>query len=740
MTEDAIGQMKLEFVANASETVEKLSRRLAALESGEPYPRQLVDSMFRTAHSLRGTAGMFGLDEVSVLAGALENLLEALRAEKLAGAPEVADLVVEVLDHIPLMLRNESDEEAKAAGRLLGETIGNLLASRLRPKSVQSGVKDVESTAKLQTPGLQRPEGNLMATGQAAGGASRPSQVAAAPPLSVKVDIGVLDAIMNTVSELFSTQLALTGIAKRLPRNSDTRRLGDDLLKTSYLLNKRMLDLEASVVEARLVPMAMLFVRYSGEVRRLAKQAGKAIDLVFDGEATRIDRALLDNLYDPLLHVIRNAVDHGIEPPEERTGLGKLARGKIVLRARQEASHVRIDVEDDGRGVNLARVTEVALSRGISVDGRKGALDIIFEPGFSTKDRPSDISGRGVGLDAVKTQIEALRGMVSLATEPGRGTAVSIWVPLTLAVSRGMVVEEGGVPVAIPLGCIVEVLRATEALRSESVSTGGIQHHGCALPVVALAEMLATAGSSEPRFLVILGIGDRRRAILVERVSGETEIVSRPLPEAMTAPGFISGATELHDGRPAIVIQPTEVLKGQVDDHLQRVDSFAPVSPAGPLDNQAGSARLVVVRQGDDWYALPFGCLKEILPESQVIEVPALGEAWEGIFFVRGLCHGLLRLPGNRPAGRPLSMKTITLNFPERCGIRVDGAVGDCEIPLEAVSPVDDDGWRGFIHIAGTFKWMGREVHLLAVLSAAGVGPAQAPCQNASYAGLRPQS
>jgi len=736
--EDPIEQMKREFVANASETVEKLSRRLAALERGEPYPRQLVDSIFRTAHSLRGTAGMFGLNEVSVLAGALENLLEALRAERLAGTPDVADLVVEVLDHLPVLLRNENDAEAKSASRSLGETIGRLVESRVGPKSGQLGLKDGEPAGEPPTPGPQRPEEDLPASRPAAAGTSRTSQVLPAPSLSVKVDIGVLDAIMNTVSELFSTQLALSGIARRLPRNSDTRRLGDDLLKTSYLLKKRMLDLEASVVEARLVPLAMLFVRYSGEVRRLAKQAGKTIDLVFDGEATRIDRALLDNLYDPLLHAIRNAVDHGIEPADERMALGKPARGKIVLRARQEFSHIRIDVEDDGRGVDLAKVTEVALTRGTPVDDRKGALDVIFEPGFSTKDRAGDLSGRGVGLDAVKTQIEALRGMVNLATEAGRGTAVSIWVPLTLAVSRGMLVEEGGVPVAIPLGCIVEVLRATEALRSEAASTGEIKYHGCAVPAVALAEMVATTGSSKPRFVVILGIGDRRRAILVERVSGETEIVSRPLPEAITAPGFISGATELHNGRPAIVIQPTEVLKGHVDDHSQRVDSFAPVALAGLADKGAGSARLVVVRQGDDWYALPFGCLKEMLPESQVTEVPALGEPWEGIFFVRGICHGLLRLPGDCSAGRSSRMKTITLTFPERCGIRVDGAVGDCQVPLEAVSPVDPGGRKGLIRVVGTFKWMGREVHLLAVPLAAGDGPAPARCHSGSYAGLRP--
>ncbi|HVP58816.1 MAG TPA: chemotaxis protein CheW [bacterium] len=737
--EDSIEQMKLEFVASASEAVERLSRRLATTQDGEPYPRQLVDSVFRTAHSLRGTAGMFGFDEVSFLSGALENLLEALRAGELAGTSEAAALIVDVLDHIPLLLRNENDDEAKAASRRLAEAIRELLAGRPAPQAEKVSSVGEASAGPRETANVPDSEAGP-ATARADGDAVRRGAAQAAPPLSVKVDIAILDAIMNTVSELFSSQLALSGIARALPRNSATRRLGDDLLKTSYLVHKRMLDLEVSVIEARLVPMTMLFDRFSGEVRRLARRAGKAIDLVFLGEDTRIDRALLDSLYDPLLHIIRNAVDHGIEPSDERAASGKPVQGKIVLRAAQESSHVRIDVEDDGRGVDVGRVREVAEARGIAVDGLESAVDMIFEPGFSTKDRPNDISGRGVGLDAVKTQIEGLGGIVNLATAPGRGTSVSIWVPLTLAISRGIVVEEGAVPVAIPLGCIVEVLRADEALRSEASSVGFVDYRGDTLPVVALADMLGIAKPSAPRFVVVLGLGAKRRAILVERVLGETEIVSRPLPDVLAAPGFISGATELHNGRPAIVIQPAEVLRGQGEGTWQPIGPFWPTSPWNPAAYTSGSLRLVVVRRDESRYGLPFGCLKEILPESQVVDVPVLGRTWEGLFFVRGLCHGSIRLPGNCPAKPSSRVKIITLSCPERCGIRVDDAIGDCEIPLEAISPANQAEVpdTGSVPIAGTFKWMGRAVHLLAMPSPdarRALGPG---CRNRSYAGLMP--
>jgi two-component system chemotaxis sensor kinase CheA len=259
--------------------------------------------------------------------------------------------------------------------------------------------------------------------------------------LAVKVEIGVLDTMLNTVSELYSVRLGLLGVAKRLPHTDATRRLRDDLLKLGLILNNRVGALEESIVEVRLVPVSILFERYRGEVRRLARQSGKKVDLEFEGEATRIDRAMLDNLHDPLLHIIRNAVDHGIEPPAERQSRGKPEKGRIVLRARQEASHICIEVEDDGRGVDAAKVRQKSVEKGIPQAAIAPPLSLIFEPGMSTRGGVTDLSGRGVGLDAAKTKIDAMKGMITADSVMGRGARFSVYVPLTLAISRGVLVE-----------------------------------------------------------------------------------------------------------------------------------------------------------------------------------------------------------------------------------------------------------------------------------------------------------
>jgi two-component system chemotaxis sensor kinase CheA len=720
--------MKLEFVADACETVDRLSRRLAALERGDSYPRHLTDSLFRTAHSLRGTAGMFGLDEVSRIAGSLENLLDGIRTQRIGVNREVVDLVVEVLDEISILLRREQGQEPEPRGQALNEKIERFLRSYLAEPGAPKleGPRHRAAASKGEAPHVEPSPVGTPISGIKSDLTKTPAptqepeardRVLAPSPLAVKVDIALLDSIMNTISELFSTRLALSGIAKKLPPSGDTRRLGDDLLKVSYLLNKRMLDLQTSVVEARLVPMSMLFDRYTGEARRLARLAGKNIELVCEGEATRVDRALLDKLYDPLLHVIRNAVDHGIEPSDERTRLGKPMQGKIVLRAGQETGHIRIDVEDDGRGIDIEDVKRVARTKGIAVNDREAALELLFQPGFSTKEKRSEISGRGVGLDAVRTQVEILHGMVSLVTQFHQGTKFSMWVPLTLAVSRGMLVQEGSVPVAIPLACVMEVLRATKEIRDEAERSGRIDYRGTRIAAARLSQMLKTHDSAPSRSVVVVGIGERRGAILVQQVRGETEIVSRPLPEVMTVPAFITGATELHDGRPAIIIWP-EVLRRECEPALKPGGSSNLAEAAGPpFDNEPRRGwpqRCVLVRRDGAMYAVAFRLLKEMLPASHVTEVPALGEAWEGVFFVRGLCHALARLPDSVPSRDWSHMKIITFNSPERCGIGVEEAIGDYEVSFENIEPASGHT-RGVLATVGTFRLRGESVKVLDV-------------------------
>jgi two-component system chemotaxis sensor kinase CheA len=531
--------------------------------------------------------------------------------------------------------------------------------------------------------------------------------------LSVKVEIGILDSMMNAVSELYSARLGLLGVARRLPHTDETRRLRDDLLKIGLVLNNRVRALEEVIAGVRLVPVSLLFDRYRGEIRRLARKSGKRVRLEVEGEGTRIDRAMLDNLHDPVLHIIRNAVDHGIELPEERRARGKPETGRITLRARQEANHICVEVADDGRGVNLAKVREKALEKGFAPVSGANTLNLIFEPGLSTRNDVSDISGRGVGLDAARTTIESLKGMITVESSVMNGTCFSVYVPLTLAVSRGVLVHEHGLPCVIPLRSVLEVLGLSSGSALDLRQTGTLMHRGRRIRALLLSELLGFLDGRDAGTAVILGVGDKRRALMAQHVRGEIEVVSRPLPGMIVTPGFIAGATELHDGRPAIIIQPEDLLSETPASH-----SRGPVSGSGTADwcnrETPGPRRAcgaLVFRTGRSFYGVCLDMLKEVVPLKHMCDVPVLGRTWQGLFFNRGMCHGLLRLSdGDGTRGTP---SVAVLAYPERCGIGMDEVFGSFEIPPEEIQGLPEGEGEGPVRAGGVWKWDEKKVTML---------------------------
>ena len=311
----------------------------------------------------------------------------------------------------------------------------------------------------------------------------------------------------------------------------------------------------------RMIPVEAVLLRLPRLVRDLASRLGKKVDLELVGQETELDRTVVDAIGDPLVHLVRNALDHGLEPPEERVAAGKPPRGRLTVSARQAGSGVVIDVRDDGRGVDPARVARKAVERGLIAPGdadtvdEAGAAELIFTPGFSTAEHMSDVSGRGVGMDAVRAKVRELGGDVRLESVHGAGSHVEIRLPLTLAILRALLVRSGGGTFAIPLDRVERTVRLDDHVVRSVRSRPVLLHDGRALPLICAAASLAGAGGSDGDYAVLLqaGTGDTI-ALRVDGLVGQRELVVRPLPEELVTDAPVSGAAVLSDGDIALIV------------------------------------------------------------------------------------------------------------------------------------------------------------------------------------------
>jgi two-component system, chemotaxis family, sensor kinase CheA len=335
--------------------------------------------------------------------------------------------------------------------------------------------------------------------------------------------------------------------------------------------------LQENIMKARLLPIENVFNKFPRMVRDLANKSGKKIDLIIEGEKTELDRSVLEEIGDPLMHTIRNSIDHGIESPEERSLAGKPPTGKIVIAASHVEDHILITVEDDGKGIdpqkvlNKARLLNVAPTETLSVMKEQDILELVFLPGFSTKDTVSEVSGRGVGMDVVRTNIKKLNGNVSLQSNPGRGTKIVIKLPLTLAIIKSLLVTMGRRIFAIPLISVVQTLRVDQSELQSVHGKETILFRGSVLPLIRLEDVLALRrepDEAEPArvFIVVVSWSGRKVGIIVDSLIGDQEIVIRPLGEYVGEVPGISGAAILGDGRITLIIDIGGFIKIKLDE------------------------------------------------------------------------------------------------------------------------------------------------------------------------------
>lgn len=385
----------------------------------------------------------------------------------------------------------------------------------------------------------------------------------------LRVDAGRIDNVLNLVGELIigksMLQQALNEFSKRYPRELLRSTFADAMAFQARVLN----DLQRSVMKIRMVPVEQLFRRFPRTVRDVARQCGRDVELVLSGQDTDLDKGILDAIAEPLTHMVRNAVSHGIESPEERTKLGKPAQGTVRLNAYHQGNHVIVEVSDDGRGMDAQRIRNKAIELGM-VSAEEAArlsdtevTDFIFRPGFSTADQVTEVSGRGVGMDVVQSVLHRLKATISLETHPGRGTTFRLKLPLTLAIIKALLFWVEQRLYAIPLNAVVEIARTSEAEVHQVDNYEVLQLRNQVLPLLRLGrpQSLEEDGKVHKLFVLVITVGERKYGLIVDALEGEEELVIKALDDQTFSTDLVSGASILGDGRVVLILNLPAVVE-----------------------------------------------------------------------------------------------------------------------------------------------------------------------------------
>jgi two-component system, chemotaxis family, sensor kinase CheA len=387
---------------------------------------------------------------------------------------------------------------------------------------------------------------------------------------TVRVDIHKLDSLMSSVGELHIIKSEIGRIALDLRGQQGFTGIAVTLTKAYKNLERRLNEIQEGILDVRMVPIGQIFTRLAQTVRKYAREAGKEIDLEIQGEETELDKLMVEDLADPLMHLIRNAIDHGIAKPDARKIQGKPERGLVLLTASPRGNHVVITVEDDGDGIDPRVLLAKAREKGLVGDeldaerDRREVLDLIFLPGFTTSETVTEISGRGVGMDVVKRNVSRLSGMIDIETEKGVGTTFILTLPITLAIIKALIIEASGRRFAVPLGSVLEVMR----VRPEQIETietrevMAIRDETVPLLRISDAFSLPPADQQETHFVVLVGLAERKLGLVVDRLRGQQEIVIKPLGSRLADTPGIAGATELGDKIVVLVLDVESLIEG----------------------------------------------------------------------------------------------------------------------------------------------------------------------------------
>ena len=685
MSDTSSSQALKDFISETEEIIGALNFDLVkladALETGDCDP-DVLNGIFRGAHSIKGLAGMFGFDDLSELSHAMESLLDGLRLGKVPFTQRLVDTLFSSLDVLIQLIDGKSNDESftldlgsilaqidqaaegKASSaedplagldidpgilnvlteyeehRLLenirkgraihllrmdfdlssfdqelaeiteqlkpqGEVVSTLpsageigeriafqilFGSDLNRADIElllsregldiSTYGQVEVTMEPEDFVLEEPDAGpdavvvtaerLPAAVEEADGGSSMRSISR----TVRVDIDKLDLLMNIVGELVLSKSSISNIGERIKASAD-KELATELTKATRILERRLHELQKGVMDVRMVPVGQLFDKMTRIVRRVSNEQGKKVDLDIRGADTELDKLIIEDVSDPLMHIIRNAIDHGLETPEERRQVGKPEKGQVQLWASQKGNHVVIEVHDDGRGIDAEGVRRKAVEKGLISESQslseEEIHDLLFMPGFSTRDEVSDLSGRGVGMDVVKNNIAALSGMIEVKSTQGQGCSMIITLPITLAIIKALIVQVGDKTYAIPINSVLETLMIDADVIQTVEKREVLELRKSTVPLLRLNQVFDLGSeekSDEKRlFVAVVGLAEKRMGFVVDELLGQQDVVIKSLGKALSFVQGIAGAAELGNQKTILVLDVaglmTEALRGE---------------------------------------------------------------------------------------------------------------------------------------------------------------------------------
>ncbi len=570
-----------EFITEAEEALDRVDPLFVELES-KGYDRELLNDIFRSVHTLKGAAGFLGYQKIVDVAHGAESILKKLRDGELALHTSHIDIILESIDMLRLLISRIKNKEK------MEDDISNLvrrlndIASQIEKfdMAVLEQNNEGKAPSDINTQPLKVEERMVSAAEPAEPPVNKeaPANLPIADKSSpekkeslqtLRIDVDRVDKVMNLTGEIVLIRNRLLNIANALEHRYPGDEAVENLLESVSFLDLVTSDMQLAVMRMRMQPLKKVFNKFPRLVRDIASSLGKEVELYISGEDTEVDRSVIEHIGDPLVHIIRNAIDHGIESVEERIKKKKDRKGRINIDAYQKGNQIIIEITDDGRGIDIEKIKKKALDKALitaeeySKMSDDDAVNLIFLPGFSTAEVATELSGRGVGMDVVKTNISRLNGYVEVNTKKDLGSIFKISLPLTLAIIQSLMVRTSGTVYAVPLAPIEETLIINSKDIKEIAGQKVTIVRDRVYSIFELSEILTGSRNvhREERYILVISSGDKRFCIAVDELLGQEEVVIKAIDGKYTDVNCVLGATITGDGKVVLIIDPSGISR-----------------------------------------------------------------------------------------------------------------------------------------------------------------------------------